>query len=91
LSAKAIAWVALLSICFVVVVGAYLVVSSSLAFFNEEASRLGEKLDNAPQLRSIVEQTVRFASSFVWTVFALLVVALFVSLVVLWLESLASR
>jgi hypothetical protein len=81
----------LLSVIAVVVVGAHLIISSSMAFFQSEASEVASQLGDAPQLRSVVEQTVRFASSFVWTAFALLVVALFVSLAVLWLESLASR
>ena len=91
MSAKIIAWVALLSVIVVVVLAAYCIISSSLAFFQSEASRVASQLDDAPQLRSVVELTVRFASSFVWTVFALLVVALFVSLAVLWLEDVATR
>jgi ABC-type Na+ efflux pump permease subunit len=90
-SAKAIAWVALLSIVAVVVVGAFLAISSTLSFFNEEASKVASQLDNAPQLRSVVEQTLRFCSSFVWTIFALLLVALGISLLVLRVEDLASR
>jgi len=88
---RLVAWVALLSICFAVVVGAYLVISSSLAFFSEEASKVASKLDDAPQLRSIVEQTARFASSFIWMIFMLLVLTLGVCLAVLWIESLVVR
>jgi hypothetical protein len=90
-SAKAVAWVALLSVIAVVVVGAYLVVSSSVAFFNEEASKVASQLGNAPQLRSVVEQVVRFCSSFIWTVFVLLILTLVASLLILWLESLVVR
>jgi hypothetical protein len=90
-SARAVAWVALLSVIAVVVFGAYFAISSSLAFFNEEASKVAGQLSDAPQLRSVVEQTVRFCSSFIWMVFVLLALTLGVCLVVLWLESLATR
>ena len=89
--ARAIAWIALLAVATAVVLGAYLATSSSLAFFNEKASEVASQLDSAPQLRSVVEQALRFCSSFTWMTFALLVVALFVSLATLWLKDLASR
>jgi Ca2+/Na+ antiporter len=88
---RVVAWCVLLVVCFVVALAAYVVVSSSLSFFESEASKLAPKLDSAPQLRSIMESTLRFCSSFVWTVFALLLLALAISLLVLWIESLASR
>ena len=91
MSAGVIAWCVLLVICFVVVLVACVVISSSLAFFSEEASKVASKLDDAPQLRSIVEQTARFASSFIWMIFMLLVLTLGVCLVVLWIESLVVR
>jgi hypothetical protein len=50
LERRVVAWVALVMICSAVFLGAYLAISSSLSFFESEASRLGEKLDNAPQL-----------------------------------------
>jgi len=81
----------LLALCFTVVLGAYLIISSCLSFFQGEASKAVGQLDNAPQLRSVVEQALRFCSSFVWTVFAMLLLALGVSLVALWVESSASR
>jgi amino acid transporter len=88
---RAVAWLVLLSVIAVVVVGAYLVISSTLSFFQGEASKVVGQLDSAPQLRSVLESALQFASSFVWTAFVLLVVALFVSLAVLWLEGLATR
>jgi hypothetical protein len=81
----------LLTTCLAVVLVAHCVISSSLAFFQSEASKVVGQLGDAPQLRSVAEGALRFASSFVWTAFVLLVVALFVSLAVLWLEGLASR
>jgi len=81
----------LLSITAIVVFCAYVVISSSLDFFRGEASKVVSQLDNAPQLRSAVESALHFVTSFTWMTFALLVVALFVSLATLWLEDLASR
>jgi flagellar basal body-associated protein FliL len=91
LSARLVAWCALIAICLVIVLGAYFVMSSSLSFFESEASKVASKPEGAPQLRSAVEQALQFTTSFTWTVFALLAVALVVSLAALWLESLASR
>lgn len=91
LSARAIAWIALISICLVIVSGAYFVMSSSLSFFASEASKVAGQLRDAPQLRNAVESAVQFTTSFVWIAFALLLLALAISLAVLWLESLASR
>jgi hypothetical protein len=81
----------LLATCLTVVLGAYVVVSSSLNFFESEVSKLAPKLDNAPQLRSVVEDALQFTTSFVWMTFGLLLLALAVSLIVLFIESLASR
>jgi pantoate kinase len=81
----------LLSVIIAVAVTTYLVISSSMAFFEAEASKVASQLDNAPQLRSIMEQTARFASSFVLMVFGLLLLALAISSVVLWLEDVACR
>ena len=91
MGARAIAWAVLLAVTTAVVLVACVIISSSLSFFNEEAFKVTSKLDNAPQLRSVVEQTLRFVKSFIWTIFILLVVALIVSLLVLWLEDVASR
>jgi hypothetical protein len=91
LSARVVAWVALLSVIAVVVVGAYCIISSSLTFFQGEASKVVGQLGDAPQLRSAVEGALRFATSFIWMVFMLLILTLGVCLVVLWLESLATR
>jgi len=88
---RAVVWFALLLLIAVVVLVAYCVISSSLAFFQSEASKVVGQLDNAPQLRSAVESTLHFASSFMWMVFVLLLLALAVSLIVLWVEDLASR
>ena len=91
MSARLVAWVALLAITTAVILVAYVVVSSSLAYVESEASKLAPQLGDAPQLRSVVEQTLRFCSSLVWTVFMLLVLTLGVCLVVLWIESLVVR
>lgn len=91
MSARLVAWVALLAITTAVILVAYVVISSSLGFFESEVSKLAPKLDSAPQLRSVVEDAVRFCSSFVWITFLLLLLALGVCLVVLWLEDLACR
>jgi energy-coupling factor transporter transmembrane protein EcfT len=91
LSARVVAWVALLSICFVVVVGAYCIISSSLTFFQGEASKVVGQLGDAPQLRSAVEDALRFATSFIWMVFMLLILTLMTSLLILLLESLIVR
>jgi hypothetical protein len=88
---RLVAWIALLSICFVVVLGACVTIFSSLSFFNEEASKVAGQLGDAPQLRSAVESALRFCSSFIWTIFALLILTLGVCLAVLWLEDLATR
>jgi len=76
-----------LATCLAVILGAYCIISSCLAFFQGEASKVASRLDSAPQLRSAVESTLHFASSFIWTTFALLLLALAVSLIVLWIES----
>jgi len=52
LSARAIAWCVLLVICFVVVLVACVVISSSLAFFSGKASEVASQLGDAPRLRS---------------------------------------
>jgi hypothetical protein len=90
-SARVVAWVVLLAVATAVVLGAYCIISSSLAFFQGEASKVVGQLGDAPQLRSAVESALRFCSSFIWTVFMLLILTLGVCLVVLWLESLATR
>lgn len=81
----------MLALCFTVVLVAYCIISSSLSLFQSEASKLSGQLGDAPQLRSILEGTLRFTTSTIWIVFVLLVLALAISLVVLWLESLATR
>ena len=91
LGARAIAWCVLLATCLTVVLVAYCIVSSTLSFFQGEASEVASQLGDAPQLRSAVESALRFASSFVWTAFALLLLALTTSLAVLFIEDVASR
>jgi hypothetical protein len=91
LSARLVAWVALLATCFVVVLAAYYAISSSLAFFQSEASKVASQLGNAPQLRNVVEGALQFTTSFIWTVFMLLALTLVASLLILWLESLVVR
>jgi len=95
MGAKAIAWCALIMISIIVVAALYFVMSSGIAFFEHEAKEAvgrlrGEEL-KAPWLEAVVEQTLRFVKSFIWTIFILLVVALIVSLLVLWLEDVACR
>ena len=91
MGARAIAWCVLLAACLTVVLVAYCIISSTLSFFRGEASKVVGQLGDAPQLRVAVESALRFCSSFVWTAFALLLLALTTSLLVLFIEDVASR
>ena len=95
MGARAIAWCTLIMISLIIVTALYFVTSSGIAFFEHEAKEAVGRLRSAelkaPWLEAVVEQTLRFVKSFIWTIFILLVVALIVSLLVLWLEDVASR
>jgi hypothetical protein len=90
LRARLIAWCVLLLVVLVVVVGAYFVISSSLALFEQWTSTALHGVKE-PSLMNLAWSTLGFVESFVWIVFALLVLALVVSLGVLYLEDLVSR
>jgi amino acid transporter len=90
LRARLIAWCVLLSVVLVVVVGAYLVISSSLALFEQWTSSALQEVKE-PSLTGLAWSTLGFVESFVWIVFALLLIALIISLGILYLEDLASR